>query len=66
MNETGHINNLYNTTFWNMIQKGGQSNTDAELELKVGIISYTHSFTLDIYVYIYISCPLASLTSTIL
>lgn len=31
----GHINNLYNTTFWAMVQKGGISNTDAELELKV-------------------------------
>lgn len=31
----GHINNLYNTTFWTMVQKGGMSNTDAELELKV-------------------------------
>ncbi|PSK35005.1 hypothetical protein B9Z65_1588 [Elsinoe australis] len=29
-----HINNLYNTTFWAMVQKGGQSPTDAELELK--------------------------------
>ncbi|BDD57325.1 Glucose-responsive transcription factor [Monascus purpureus] len=29
-----HINNLYNTTFWTMVQKGGMSNTDAELELK--------------------------------
>ncbi|PGH28154.1 hypothetical protein AJ80_00044 [Polytolypa hystricis UAMH7299] len=29
-----HINNLYNTTFWNMIQRGGMSNTDAERELQ--------------------------------
>ncbi|EAS32217.2 tRNA(His) guanylyltransferase [Coccidioides immitis RS] len=29
-----HINNLYNTTFWNMVLKGGMSNTDAEQELK--------------------------------
>ncbi|KAL1867410.1 tRNA-His guanylyltransferase [Paecilomyces lecythidis] len=29
-----HINNLYNTTFWTMIQKGGMTNTDAERELK--------------------------------
>lgn len=29
-----HINNLYNTTFWNMVLKGGMSQTDAELELK--------------------------------
>lgn len=29
-----HINNLYNTTFWNMVLQGGMSQTDAELELK--------------------------------
>ncbi|KAJ0420484.1 Thg1 C terminal domain-containing protein [Aspergillus carlsbadensis] len=29
-----HINNLYNTTFWYMVQEGGMSNTDAEQELK--------------------------------
>ncbi|EME46476.1 hypothetical protein DOTSEDRAFT_51953 [Dothistroma septosporum NZE10] len=29
-----HINNLYNTTFWNMVLKGGMSGTEAELELK--------------------------------
>lgn len=29
-----HINNLYNTTFWNMVQRGGMSQTDAELALK--------------------------------
>ncbi|ODM18756.1 tRNA(His) guanylyltransferase [Aspergillus cristatus] len=29
-----HINNLYNTTFWAMVQQGGINNTDAELELK--------------------------------
>ncbi|KAJ5089351.1 hypothetical protein N7532_008035 [Penicillium argentinense] len=29
-----HINNLYNTTFWTMVQQGGMSNTDAEQELK--------------------------------
>lgn len=32
---SGHINNLYNTTFWTMVQRGGMSNTDAEQELKV-------------------------------
>lgn len=31
----GHINNLYNTTFWMMVLRGGMSNTDAEQELKV-------------------------------
>jgi len=29
-----HINNLYNTAFWTMVQKGGMSNTDAEKELQ--------------------------------
>ncbi|KAF2218476.1 Thg1 C terminal domain-containing protein [Elsinoe ampelina] len=29
-----HVNNLYNTTFWAMVNQGGQSPTDAELELK--------------------------------
>ncbi|KAL1953337.1 hypothetical protein VTO42DRAFT_2991 [Malbranchea cinnamomea] len=29
-----HINNLYNTTFWAMIQRGGMSNTEAERELQ--------------------------------
>ncbi|KAL3444802.1 tRNAHis guanylyltransferase [Aspergillus insuetus] len=29
-----HINNLYNTTFWYMVQEGKMSNTDAEQELK--------------------------------
>ncbi|EPS25404.1 hypothetical protein PDE_00337 [Penicillium oxalicum 114-2] len=29
-----HINNLYNTTFWTMVQQGGLTNTDAEQELK--------------------------------
>ncbi|KAL1962537.1 hypothetical protein VTN77DRAFT_9412 [Rasamsonia byssochlamydoides] len=29
-----HINNLYNTTFWAMVQKGGMSNKDAEKELQ--------------------------------
>ncbi|KAL4934357.1 tRNA guanylyltransferase [Aspergillus undulatus] len=29
-----HINNLYNTTFWMMVLRGGMSNTEAEEELK--------------------------------
>jgi len=32
--ESGHINNLYNTTFWAMVQKGGIDTTAAEGELK--------------------------------
>ena len=31
---SGHINNLYNTTFWAMVQKGSMSNTEAEEALK--------------------------------
>ncbi|OXV07352.1 hypothetical protein Egran_04891 [Elaphomyces granulatus] len=29
-----HINNLYNTTYWMMVQRGGMSPTDAEKELQ--------------------------------
>ena len=31
----GHINNLYNTTFWTLIQKGGMDAQDAEKRLAV-------------------------------
>lgn len=31
----GHINNLYNTTFWALIQLGGLDNTEAEKTLAV-------------------------------
>ncbi len=31
----GHINNLYNTTFWALIQLGGMDGTEAEKTLKV-------------------------------
>ncbi|KAL2820709.1 Thg1 C terminal domain-containing protein [Aspergillus granulosus] len=34
-----HINNLYNTTFWYMVQEGKMSNTDAEQELKGTVAS---------------------------
>lgn len=30
-----HINNLYNTAFWALVQKGGMSTTDAEKTLMV-------------------------------
>ena len=30
----GHINNLYNTTFWALVQQGGMSPTAAEEQLK--------------------------------
>jgi len=32
---SGHINNLYNTTFWALIQLGGMDGTEAEKTLKV-------------------------------
>jgi tRNA(His) 5'-end guanylyltransferase len=31
----GHINNLYNTTFWALVQNGGVEAKDAEKELAV-------------------------------
>lgn len=33
---SGHINNLYNTTFWALVEKGEMDATSAEAELKVG------------------------------
>ena len=33
----GHINNLYNTTFWALVQKGGMDARQAEEKLKVRI-----------------------------
>lgn len=33
--QIGHINNLYNTTFWALIQLGGMDGTEAEKELAV-------------------------------
>jgi hypothetical protein len=32
----GHINNLYNTTFWNLVLKGGLTTAEAEVRLSVG------------------------------
>ena len=31
----GHINNLYNTTFWALVQKGGMDASNAEERLQV-------------------------------
>lgn len=31
----GHINNLYNTTFWALVQKGDMGTAEAEEALKV-------------------------------
>lgn len=32
---SGHINNLYNTVFWTLVQRGGLTTTQAEDRLKV-------------------------------
>lgn len=32
-----HINNLYNTAFWTLVDKGGYSPQDAEMKLQVSI-----------------------------
>ena len=34
----GHINNLYNTTFWALVQRGGLDTAQAEERLKVSIL----------------------------
>jgi tRNA(His) 5'-end guanylyltransferase len=36
---SGHINNLYNTTFWALIQIGGMDAKSAEKELAVSFPS---------------------------
>lgn len=33
----GHINNLYNTTFWALVLQGGVNRTQAEKQLRVNI-----------------------------
>lgn len=33
-----HINNLYNTTFWTLVLKGGRTEQEAERELSVHIL----------------------------
>jgi tRNA(His) 5'-end guanylyltransferase len=38
--ELGHINNLYNTTFWALIQLGGMDGTEAEKTLKVTLYPF--------------------------
>ncbi len=35
-NRSGHVNNLYNTTFWALVNKEKIDNRDAEVRLKVG------------------------------
>lgn len=38
---SGHINNLYNTVFWALVQKGGLTTAEAEDRLKVRANIYT-------------------------
>lgn len=50
----GHINNLYNTVFWTLVQKGGLTTTEAEDRLKVkGNIQYLHFF---LFIILLIGC----------
>lgn len=46
LGEIGHVNNLYNTTFWNMVKGNettpGMSTTEAELALKVSFVFFPH------------------------
>jgi len=46
-NLTGHINNLYNTTFWSLVNLGGLSRTEAEDHLKVMLPRDFQSTTTD-------------------
>lgn len=39
----GHINNLYNTTFWSLVQLGGMSGTEAEKFLAVSMCCHVIS-----------------------
>lgn len=39
MYRLGHINNLYNTVFWTLVQKGGLTTAQAEDRLKVRILA---------------------------
>jgi tRNA(His) guanylyltransferase len=37
LKDAGHINNLYNTTFWALVQQGAMNPKDAEKTLSVGL-----------------------------
>jgi len=39
---TAHINNLYNTAFWSLVQQGGQSTTEAHSTLRVSRLPYLY------------------------
>lgn len=36
----GHINNLFNTVFWNLVQKGGLTTSQAEEKLRVNMFLF--------------------------
>jgi tRNA(His) 5'-end guanylyltransferase len=38
LRDLGHVNNLYNTTFWALIQQGGMEPKEAEKELAVSSV----------------------------
>jgi tRNA(His) guanylyltransferase len=40
----GHINNLYNTTFWSLILLGGMDAKEAEKELAVRLMKNQNSY----------------------
>jgi len=44
LTSVGHINNLYNTTFWALIQQGGMDGKEAEKELAVSDIPLMPEF----------------------
>jgi tRNA(His) guanylyltransferase len=44
-NLSGHINNLYNTAFWALIQLGGMDATEAEKTLKVSLFPVINGTT---------------------
>jgi tRNA(His) guanylyltransferase len=35
--QTAHINNLYNTVFWGLVQQGGESTSQAHASLRVSV-----------------------------
>lgn len=39
-----HINNLYNTAFWTLVEKGGMTGTKAEERLRVSLVSFIMTF----------------------
>lgn len=38
---TAHVNNLYNTVFWALVQQGDQTSTEAHATLRVTLIPYS-------------------------